>query len=65
MEGKGEGNDNVPGDKGSLNGDPYANSYYGTGSATGSGLGLEWKKHQLTRKRRNVMNLVLLVYKLQ
>jgi hypothetical protein len=29
----GEGNDNVVGDKGSLNGDPYANS--GSGSGTG------------------------------
>jgi hypothetical protein len=27
----GEGNDNIAGDKGSLNGDPYANSYYGSG----------------------------------
>jgi outer membrane biosynthesis protein TonB len=35
----GEGNDNIPGDKGSLNGNPYANSYYGAGSATGSGIG--------------------------
>jgi outer membrane biosynthesis protein TonB len=35
----GEGNDNVAGDKGSLNGDPYANSYYGSGSGTGNGSG--------------------------
>jgi outer membrane biosynthesis protein TonB len=35
----GEGNDNIPGDKGSLNGNPYANSYYGAESATGSGIG--------------------------
>jgi outer membrane biosynthesis protein TonB len=32
----GQGNDNVAGDKGSLNGDPYANSYYGSGSGTGN-----------------------------
>lgn len=36
----GEGNDNVDGDKGSLNGNPYANSYYGSG--TGSGTGSDW-----------------------
>jgi outer membrane biosynthesis protein TonB len=35
----GEGNDNVAGDKGSINGDPYANSYYGSGSGTGNGSG--------------------------
>ncbi|MBC5839522.1 energy transducer TonB [Flavobacterium muglaense] len=35
----GEGNDNTAGDKGSLNGDPYANSYYGSGSGTGNGSG--------------------------
>ena len=35
----GQGNDNVAGDKGSLNGDPYANSYYGSGSGTGNGSG--------------------------
>ena len=35
----GQGNDNKPGDKGSLNGDPYANSYYGSGGGTGSGSG--------------------------
>lgn len=35
----GEGNDNISGDKGSLNGDPYANSYYGSGNGTGNGSG--------------------------
>lgn len=35
----GEGNDNQAGDKGSLNGDPYANSYYGSGGGSGSGSG--------------------------
>lgn len=35
----GEGNDDQPGDKGSLNGNPYANTYYGSGSGTGTGSG--------------------------
>ena len=35
----GEGNDNKAGDKGSLNGDPYANSYYGSGTGAGNGSG--------------------------
>jgi len=36
----GEGNDNKPGDKGQLDGNPYANSYYGDGSGSGKGFGL-------------------------
>lgn len=32
-----EGNDNKAGDKGQLNGDPYAPSYFGPGSGSGSG----------------------------
>lgn len=36
----GEGDDNKPGDKGSLDGDPYANSYYGSGSGSGGGYSL-------------------------
>jgi outer membrane biosynthesis protein TonB len=37
----GEGNDNLAGDKGSLDGDPYANTYYGAGTGAGSrGWGL-------------------------
>lgn len=40
----GEGNDNVAGDKGSLNGNPYANSYYGSGSGNGSGWGLNGRQ---------------------
>ncbi|MNF24661.1 Gram-negative bacterial tonB protein [compost metagenome] len=35
----GEGNDKEAGDKGSLNGNPYSNSYYGSGSGTGDGRG--------------------------
>ena len=33
----GEGNDNKAGDKGQLNGDPYAASYFGSGGGSGSG----------------------------
>jgi len=33
----GEGNDNTPGDKGQIDGDLYANSYYGSGKGQGSG----------------------------
>lgn len=41
----GEGNDNTPGDKGSLDGDPYANSYFGTGKGNGGGgWGLKGRK---------------------
>lgn len=40
----GEGNDKQAGDKGSLNGDPYANSYYGSGSGNGTGWGLNGRK---------------------
>lgn len=42
----GEGNDDVAGDKGSLNGNPYANSYYGSGggSGTGNGWGLNGRR---------------------
>jgi outer membrane biosynthesis protein TonB len=35
----GEGPDNTAGDKGSINGNPYANSYYGSGGGTGNGGG--------------------------
>ncbi|MEC5165699.1 outer membrane biosynthesis protein TonB [Flavobacterium sp. PL11] len=35
----GEGNDNLPGDKGNPNGSAYANSYYGSGTGSGSGSG--------------------------
>lgn len=40
----GEGNDKQAGDKGSLNGNPYANSYYGSGSGNGTGWGLNGRK---------------------
>lgn len=35
----GEGNDNTPGDKGNQNGDPYASSYFGSGTGNGGGRG--------------------------
>ena len=35
----GEGPDNQAGDKGQLDGNPYANSYYGSGGGSGSGSG--------------------------
>ncbi len=42
---QGEGDDNVPGNKGQLNGSPYANSYYGNGTGrSGSGWGLNGRK---------------------
>jgi len=36
----GEGDDNTAGDKGQIDGNPYANSYFGGGSGNGSGYGL-------------------------
>ncbi len=35
----GEGDDNLPGDKGSPDGDPYASSYFGSGGGSGGGRG--------------------------
>ncbi len=35
----GEGPDDIPGNKGQLGGDPYANSYFGKGGGTGGGQG--------------------------
>ncbi len=49
-----EGNDNVSGDKGSLNGDPYANSYYGSGSATGSGIGWGLNSRNISSRGKEV-----------
>ncbi len=37
---QGEGDDQSSGDKGQIDGNPYANSYYGAGSGNGSGYGL-------------------------
>lgn len=42
---EGEGPDKTPGNKGTLNGSPYANSYYGTGTGnSGKGWGLNGRK---------------------
>ncbi len=38
----GSGNDNVAGNKGSLSGDMYSNSYYGSGRGQGTGGGNSW-----------------------
>jgi len=38
----GHGNDGEPGDKGNINGDLYANSFWGNGKGTGSGNGTKW-----------------------
>jgi TonB family protein len=50
----GEGNDNVAGDKGSLNGDPYANSYYGAGNGTGNGSGWGLKGRNISSRGKEV-----------
>ncbi len=48
----GEGNDNLPGDKGSPDGNPYANTYFGSGggSGGGKGWGLNGRKLSATGK---------------
>lgn len=38
----GTGDDGVPGNKGRIDGDPYANSYYGAGRGQGIGSGNSW-----------------------
>lgn len=50
----GEGNDNLPGDKGSLDGDPYANSYFGSGSGSGDGRGWGLKGRKLSGSGKEV-----------
>jgi outer membrane biosynthesis protein TonB len=47
----GEGNDNIAGDKGSLNGDPYANSYYGSGNGTGNGSGWGLNGRSISKRK--------------
>ncbi|MDR7209124.1 energy transducer TonB [Flavobacterium piscis] len=52
-----EGNDNSAGDKGSPNGDPYANSYYGNGgNGSGSGWGLKGRKLSSSGKETQKCN---------
>lgn len=61
----GEGNDNKAGDKGQLNGNPYAISYFGAGSGTGiggvgSGLnGREIASHETYKQDCNESGLVV------
>jgi outer membrane biosynthesis protein TonB len=50
----GEGNDNVAGDKGSLNGNPYANSYYGSGSGSGNGRGWGLNGRKISSRGKEV-----------
>ncbi|UFH35854.1 energy transducer TonB family protein [Flavobacterium acetivorans] len=50
----GEGNDNVAGDKGSLNGNPYANSYYGSGGGSGNGSGWGLNGRQISSRGKEV-----------
>lgn len=50
---QGEGNDNKSGDKGQIDGNPYANSYYGSGSGTGgngNGYGLKGRTKTSSNK---------------
>lgn len=47
---QGEGNDQTGGDKGQIDGNPYANSYYGGGSGTGSGYGLNGRNSTSNKK---------------
>lgn len=49
-----EGNDNVAGDKGSLNGNPYANSYYGSGGGSGNGSGWGLNGRQISSRGKEV-----------
>lgn len=46
----GEGPDNQAGDKGQLDGNPYANSYYGNGGGSGSGSGYGLNGRNLVQK---------------
>ncbi len=47
---QGEGNDQTGGDKGQIDGNPYANSYYGGGSGNGSGYGLKGRSKTSNNK---------------
>jgi periplasmic protein TonB len=49
---EGEGPDNIPGNKGRTDGDPYANSYYGSGKGDGGqGWGLNGRRLASSGKR--------------
>ncbi len=47
---QGEGDDQSGGDKGQIDGNPYANSYYGGGSGNGSGYGLKGRNKTSNQK---------------
>ena len=47
---QGEGDDQSGGDKGQIDGNPYANSYYGGGSGNGSGYGLNGRNRTSNQK---------------
>ena len=47
---QGEGDDQTGGDKGQIDGNPYANSYYGGGSGNGSGYGLKGRNKTTNQK---------------
>ncbi|HWS60472.1 MAG TPA: energy transducer TonB [Flavobacterium sp.] len=56
---EGEGPDNLPGNKGRIDGDPYANSYYGSGKGSGggtSGWGLNGRKLSSSGKETQKCN---------
>ena len=47
---QGEGNDATGGDKGQIDGNPYANSYFGGGSGNGKGYGLNGRSKKTNKK---------------
>lgn len=52
----GEGDDNTAGDKGQIDGNPYANSYFGGGSGNGSGYGLNGRSKVSFKKELQKCN---------
>ncbi|MCF6350282.1 MAG: energy transducer TonB [Flavobacteriaceae bacterium] len=46
----GDGDSNTNGNQGDINGNPYASSYYGGGSGTGSGYGLNGRNKKSNKK---------------
>lgn len=53
---QGEGPDNTAGDKGQIDGNPYANAYYGGGSGSGSGYGLNGRSKVSFKKEKPTCN---------
>ncbi len=50
----GEGDDKLPGDKGSRDGDPYATTYYGSGGGSGGGKGWGLNGRKLSTSGKEV-----------